>query len=100
MDATAQTLAKVFGRTPGGDTRVTWTELCAAMEAMGFRREERFGAVVEFFPPRAGMGMEGEEGEAGVVVMRPAAGGDGGEMEEWAVKGVGRRLRGRFGFYR
>lgn len=87
--ATVETMQTLLGKTGGG---LTWTAFCAAMEETGFTREERVGAaVVEFFSPA---GME-EEGKWGVVVLRPQ---DGGDMEEWAVRGVGRRLRERFGF--
>lgn len=87
--ATVETMQTLLGKTGGG---LTWTAFCAAMEETGFTREERVGAaVVEFFSPA---GME-EEGKGGVVVLRPQ---DGGDMEEWAVRGVGRRLRERFGF--
>lgn len=87
--ATVETMQTLLGKTGDG---LTWTAFCAAMEETGFTREERVGAaVVEFFSPA---GME-EEGKGGVVVLRPQ---DGGDMEEWAVRGVGRRLRERFGF--
>lgn len=85
--AAGETMATLFGKTGGG---LTWTAFCAAVEELGFTKEDKVGAVVEFYPPPGLV----EEGKGGVVVLRPR---DGGEMEEWTVKGVGRRLREGFG---
>lgn len=56
--AAGETMATLFSKTGGG---LTWTAFCAAMEELGFTKEDKVGAVVEFYPP-PGLAEEGKGG--------------------------------------